>query len=258
MFKLQNCRLLSRRVTRKPIFCDWDGTITSEDTVHLLLDCLPDGDHLSECYMEAYTRFQAELPKKRYNERDTLEKEIQYQKAIKDVEMSSVNECIRTHAVSGISAARIKSQYQRLKIRKGFARFFSNCDSPFTILSVNWTKLFMGEYFNHTFGKCPKIISNELSVEGDICVGVEPINIRTGYDKLQCLPDNVVYVGDSETDVLCMIHSDVAFIIRGGSATRQLKKMGYTVKSIADRITDEDQFIELDWDDLYSIYHCKE
>ncbi|GMF37666.1 unnamed protein product [[Candida] boidinii] len=83
------------------IISDWDDTITARDTIGLIFRAIkkvkPDSEYDADHFISIY-KTQHDLfldSKKDFLTRDTVTKEIEYQKQIKAVELSSVNEMIK-------------------------------------------------------------------------------------------------------------------------------------------------------------------
>ncbi|KAG7834163.1 hypothetical protein KL943_003459 [Ogataea angusta] len=276
MNKVQNYQHLGRHfegISR--IVSDWDDTVTAKDTIAVIFDVLGKDtqygfDYFFKFYMDSFNKFQNEiLPGKSYSLRDCLEREIMYQKAIKESEKSSINEAVRLAVFRGIGKSTFENLVKKIPIRAGFESFYNyicNTNMHFSVLSINWTGLMIAKYFA-SFKKLPdQILVNEFEFDSnDICTGnvVTDIDIRTGYDKLELTKELVrneraIYVGDSSTDVLSMIYCDKAIIIKGGSASRTLSRLGYKVYSINDEISEKEakfvKYLEIeDWNDLLQI-----
>ncbi len=263
------------------IVSDWDDTITNGDTIHLIFDCLPESaphklDYFFKIYMNEYRKYHEQiLPHKPYKERNNIEKEIRYQKDIKSIELSSFDACIKQHTFKGINREQLCSQCSNVRIRDGFNEFITYImkqtkDDPlFEILSVNWTSAFISEYLKRMLGKNTiPIYSNDLKFDNDgICLGISDDSrddIRTGYDKLCLLKrigsgKRIAYIGDSSTDVLSMIYSDLAIIIKGGSAANQLRNMNFQVRDINQDVIDPSENVKFlqvdDWFDVLALWN---
>ncbi|OWB56180.1 hypothetical protein B5S28_g2071 [[Candida] boidinii] len=208
------------------IISDWDDTITARDTIGLIFRAIkkvkPDSEYDADHFISIY-KTQHDLfldSKKDFLTRDTVTKEIEYQKQVKAVELSSVNEMIKVKYVENIPKSTFIHECDEVKIKSGFSKFFdgllnqnsliaskSDISSlPFIVLSVNWTSCFIEEYFEKHFNirdmldkETFKIICNEFEFDdstglstGNILDYIKGINdenfvlkdIRTGYDKL--------------------------------------------------------------------------
>lgn len=238
------------------IVADWDLTITAADTMELLFKCVPPErlqyDHFLQIYLDHYNDYTTNvLPTKWYRDRNTVQKELLYQQSMQPVELSSYNECVRLGTFKGLTKKQMSAAYTEVKVRDGFDLFYRQNTLPFHVLSVNWTSLIIGKFINGP------IHCNEFEFHDDICTGESAIgNVHTGYDKLQVLktiPGRIVYIGDSSTDVLAMIHSDLGIIMGEGSASDQLRRMGYTVYRGRD-IPADAKFVQVDsWLDVLYI-----
>ncbi len=278
---LRNYKVLRGRTSEiQKVVSDWDDTITDGDTIHLIFDCLSESaphklDYFFKIYMNEYRRYHSQvLPHKSYKERNNIEKEIQYQKDMKPIELSSFNACINLQTFKGIRKEALRSQCDKVQTRDGFIEFVMHLmkqkDHPsFEILTVNWTSVIIKEYLKRTLGEITiPIYSNELKFdEENVCVGIpdhSKEDLRTGYDKLNNLKrigfeKKVAYIGDSETDVLPMIYSDLAIVMKGGSAAKQLRNMNFTIKDINHDIispSENVKFIQVDdWFDILALWN---
>ncbi|QPG72835.1 hypothetical protein FOA43_000137 [Brettanomyces nanus] len=275
---LHNYLILSHRLNQISRYVsDWDETITAQDTIPLLFRWVPDDSpyklsYFYKIYMDSYQDYiTRQLPSKPYRARDSIANEIAYQKDMKAVELSSFEACIRLDIFRGLTKQQLESLYTDVCVKPGFPEFYSKLicrkELQFGILSVNWSSLFIKKYFKETFGSEVLVSANELSFDSNICTGksaVDSVNsIRTGYDKLVQIKlkndhlgrGKFVYIGDSSTDVLALIYSDLGIIMKGGSAAKQLRQMGFRVADINSDVLDNDadsiKFVQIDdWFDI--------
>ncbi|OWB66229.1 hypothetical protein B5S30_g1565 [[Candida] boidinii] len=276
------------------VISDWDDTITARDTISLIFRAIKkvkpnskyDAEHFKSIYQTQHDIFLDS--KKHFLSRDSVAKEIEYQKHVKKVELSSVNEMVKVKYAENIPKRSFTNECEEIKIKSGFYEFFneflnhnssngSKSDSsplPFIVLSVNWTSLFIEEYFKKNFSIRDKldeetfeIICNEFEFDestnlstGNILGHIKGIkdgnfelrDIRTGYDKLLVTEyllskygmhnsnKRSLYLGDSATDVLSMISCGKGIIMRNGNAESTLKRLGFKVTDIADLTNSKD------------------
>ncbi|EUC41534.1 hypothetical protein COCMIDRAFT_40310 [Bipolaris oryzae ATCC 44560] len=245
---------------------DWDGTITKRDTLDALVSIsaaekpdFPTMDHwksVSQAYMDDYTATLKQLiPTGALP--ITIVEEKQLLLRLKQVEQRSLD---RVHSSTiftnfthqGIeSGAKQVIESGQVQLRTGFPSFFKHIQSregdAFAILSVNWSR-----HFIHSCLAASKIsvashaiLSNELD---GISAGVpssgrivaagsrEPDPIVSSGDKLQIFEQmhevnaHKVYIGDSWTDIECLLAADLGICIRDDP-------MGSSQKTLVEALT---------------------
>ena len=91
-------------------------------------------------------------------------------------------------------------------------------------------------------GENLKIMVNELEFVNGISTGNfnESISIRTGLDKLNIVNSLIkqygktCYIGDSMTDLLSLIDSDIGIAIEEGSVIESVKKLNFPIKNLSE------------------------
>lgn len=292
---------------RRPIqlICDWDGTLTKQDTLHLVAKVayykigLPlDGEAssypapavswrtLGNAYQEAYDRHKENYQPEQ-SQRKTLAEERRWLASLKDVELTGVKGAEEAEIFKAVTAAGVESgataavQSGNIMLRPGWLdlvdmavgndpKAADKTPGSFEILSVNWSRTFirsaiLASLTKHTmtspetarrvdgYLKTQMVVhANEISglhypdgSSGRLCDSGEII--RTSADKLDILPTHchmsinanervppresqalVVYVGDSDTDMECLIAADVGICIQDEpltSAQSRLREM---------------------------------
>jgi 2-hydroxy-3-keto-5-methylthiopentenyl-1-phosphate phosphatase len=275
---------------------DWDGTITRKDTldtlVHIAANTKPDfltpghWKRVSQAYMDDYTATlkglapNSDLP-------TTIEEETALLKTLKEVEQKSLDRVGESGIFAGLRESDLEigaSQAikdKKVELREGFSSFYQSVSKDnLTILSVNWSRHFIYSCLKACDIEIPPsaILSNELS---NISSGSE----STGYimsanlphamiisssDKLERLEDirrnakenPIVYVGDSWTDIECLLAADLGICIRDepmGSSQRQLaealERLGVRCPRLKQRVVGDDG--KLFWArDFTEIHEC--
>ncbi|CAO2648968.1 Nn.00g099170.m01.CDS01 [Neocucurbitaria sp. VM-36] len=216
---------------------------------------------VSQAYMNDYTATFAELAPGGVLP-NTVEEEKYLLKTLKAVEQRSLDRVSSSGIFSGLTAAHIEAGVRKsissgqIGLRPGFAQYLesirsgsintsSQTTSLISILSVNWSQHFISSCLR-TFNtplETSTILSNEL--EG--LQGARPSNghigptngtmIISSDDKLRCLERMkkeraasgtsipIVYVGDSWTDIECLLAADLGICVRDepiGSSQRKL------------------------------------
>ncbi|CCE81979.1 Piso0_002667 [Millerozyma farinosa CBS 7064] len=256
------------KLTRKlpsAFLIDWDETITKGDTIHLVAEASnatkkrdPPFEYYVSVYNRAYDDYKQEFLTKR-GEVNSIEKEMDFQRGMKKVEMSSVNELCKLKFFEGLTVQNLVAQSSKVSLRENFLDFLGKCrlyNVPVIILSVNWTKLIMESVLrSHGFSEDSmdiQYIVNELEFSGGVCTGVfdSSRSVRTGIDKLEYLVKvrstlgDVCYIGDSSTDIPCLVNSDAGIVMENGSAIKSLQKINVSLSSLS-------QFDTLEKDVVY-------
>ncbi|KAL5122005.1 hypothetical protein ACEQ8H_000221 [Pleosporales sp. CAS-2024a] len=235
---------------------DWDGTMTCQDT----LDALVTISALSkpsfptqqgwksavDGYLSDYTWTLEALAPHGSLLPATPDGEKQLLAALKAVEQRSL---------SRVSAARIFEGLTKETITKGAAKAVADgavtlrpglvdlrraiatwqADS-LSVLSVNWSRHFIASCLSAAGAQVDAcaILANELDGihQGATSMGTISQEIVSSGDKLRCLEKmrqeshgSIVYVGDSWTDIECLLAADVGICIRDepmGSSQRRL------------------------------------
>lgn len=248
-------KALKPKSTPKLFVIDWDETITNEDTIKLVAQAAynkkkeyePKFDHFTDIYMKAFNEYNENFTSK-YGERDTIEKEIKFQTGMQNVEMSSINEIKKLKLFEGIDEEEFLAQGNQVTLKPHFTEFLTKCQElkiPVIILSVNWTKLIMqAVLLKNGFKENEnlKIMVNELEFKNGISTGNfnKAISIRTGLDKLNIVNSLIkqygkaCYIGDSMTDLLALIDSDIGIAIEEGSVIESIKKLNFPIKNLSE------------------------
>ncbi|EGV61278.1 hypothetical protein PSN45_001367 [Yamadazyma tenuis] len=220
------------------IVVDFDETITEHDTISLISQIpyttdptkTPPFEYFTNVYLQALEKYRsvANIPK-------SMAEEIEYQKGMKSVEMSSINELERHQLFNGITKQSLAEQAVKVKVKPGFSKFLSICSSrqiPVKILSVNWSSVLIRGVLAG-LGYELDVMVNELQFDGhSVCTGhFDPtISVRTGYDKYMAIEQlkrqyhnqKLIYIGDSRTDLLALLASDMGVIMESGSLIQKL------------------------------------
>jgi 2-hydroxy-3-keto-5-methylthiopentenyl-1-phosphate phosphatase len=242
---------------------DWDGTITIKDTLDTLVSIsasnkpdFPTQAHwqrVSKAYMDDYTSTLQELAPTN-NLPKTVEQEKALLQKLKAVEQRSLDRVGESGIFSGLAkkvleeGAQAAIREKKVELRNGFTEFYHAIQAEdLTLLSVNWSRHFISSCVSASGISIPEesILSNELSnlASGHTLTGyimcANPSSAPDGTivssgDKLQRLENlrkknmtttMLVYVGDSWTDIECLVAADLGICIRDeqmGSSQRQL------------------------------------
>ncbi|QLG71361.1 hypothetical protein HG535_0B04010 [Zygotorulaspora mrakii] len=179
--------------------------------------------------------------------------EIRYQQDRRLLEMTSTEEMTKRGLFKGITHSDICRYVEydprigASLLRNGFMEFISSLDSSeFYIISINWSKEFIHEVVGTSNIEASNIFCNELISQNGIYTGKFSNQILAGSDKLHELEkllrkhqsdetDNRFwYIGDSETDLLSILHPKVngLLLLDPESEKKKLMKLATEVLGI--------------------------
>lgn len=242
-------RAMSTKLPKiKAIVMDWDETITNKDTIQLVANAAyittpnfpKDWSHFSELYYSNY-----KIYTEQFGPRESLKDEFRFQKGLKQIELSSVNEYVGLELFKDVTFKTLEDQASQVEIKPNFFQVFQKLYEsgvPVFVLSCNWTSVIMAKIFkDHGFEQNEnfQIITNEFEHENEVLTGEVKDNvcIRTGADKVEHIQkllqelknsgieDCVYYIGDSSTDILPMLQVDYGVVIGEGSALKTLQNL---------------------------------
>ncbi|SCU91551.1 LAMI_0E06348g1_1 [Lachancea mirantina] len=231
------------------LISDFDETITTKDTISILGElpyrskqCEVPWSHFVETYLQGYRRYETtprklpllgpdvlagEQPITTANYDQAFQAEIQYQNSLRPIELNSLAELERTEAFTDVTETDVLdlAADQKQLIQEGFPTALPLCDE-FHVLSVNWCTDFILAVIKsstldpETLQKInpAQVYCNSLIRRGPHYTGLFEKTIVTGYDKLDKLnklvnsfPPNLTcwYVGDSESDLLSILHPKI-------------------------------------------------
>ncbi|RCK64698.1 hypothetical protein Cantr_00445 [Candida viswanathii] len=239
---IRRLSLLMKYQTTKPprvVVTDWDETVTVDDTIQYVSEVpylnnpalSPPFSYFVKNYFDNYSSYS-----KNFGERKTLDDEITFQRGILPIESQSI-ESIEQHEIfKGLTRAHFEAQAHKIQIRPGFSEFVAKCNQlriPVVVLSANWTSLMIQQaLLNHGI-QVNQIITNELIFEQGKTTGYwdRTNRIRVSQDKLNVIErrfncGDVMYVGDSGTDLLPLLHVDIPCVIENTKIVTILNNIG--------------------------------
>jgi hypothetical protein len=244
---------IKRRETKRlRIILDWDGTVTTHDTLHIVaaigyqrnqhLNLTP-WDQIVQAYILDYTQHEESYRPARLD-RKTIAQESAWLASLIDVEVRSVKRARDAGIFTGVTdndiymGAEHAIRSNKIQLRDGWMDIFAMAGHPgndmanqslVSIISVNWSGTFVRACLSAALRDSPPmqgtvdsipISSNHLQPDPSGGDSEDP-GIRTSADKLdafQKLRDSgsgpVFYVGDSPTDFDCLVAADVGFCVR--------------------------------------------
>lgn len=198
-------------------------------------------------------------------QRTTLGEEIEYLRGLRIVEQSSLARVAASELFRGFDhareAGRTDIQESRVTLRYGFKEFMDHLQSGTSsqspkvhVLSVNWSKAYIsgvlcGWHFS-------QLVANEInSLDGTIHAPPDVLDgtssapdgagpLVTSDDKLAAAkwllghtePGSVVYIGDSTTDLECLVaYGGIVMAPDGRSSLlATLRRLGYEVPHVSE------------------------
>ncbi|KAF1929676.1 uncharacterized protein M421DRAFT_4126 [Didymella exigua CBS 183.55] len=247
---------------------DWDGTITRRDTLDALVSIaasakpgspvLEEWKRVSEAYKDDYT---AALEKLAPGDKlpSTVKEERKLLLALRNVEQTSLERVSASGIFAGLTQKLLEEgasnaiDSRKVEIRDGCTEFLqskrTNDYDSLDLLSVNWSRHFISSCLmaaNTPVGH-DSIYANELdgieanrTSHGIISPkGEAKISIISSSDKLEYMTRlkeqdkrTVVYVGDSWTDIECLLEADLGICIRDEPIGSSQKKLAERLQSL--------------------------
>ncbi|XP_068671967.1 uncharacterized protein [Montipora foliosa] len=229
---------------------DFDGTCTQKDTTGLLYKATEKYHASTELEMKQLDAHWSELGKKYwtghqetvaksislhstfgsgYNEmglRSLLQEVYHYNHAMmKEVEASEL--------LKGISRESIKETAKEVKLYPGCLNVLNQINLPLYLITVNWCQDLIHAKLGHL--KHLKIFGNNLPLEGELSSGSLAKNLTSAFDKETIFQELVqsksrgsggmsIFVGDSITDLLALLKSDIGIVIGKSHTVRKVAK----------------------------------
>ncbi|KAL3424721.1 hypothetical protein PVAG01_04002 [Phlyctema vagabunda] len=273
----------SPQANRKYIL-DFDGTITKSDTISTLFSLALTTDpsqHKSQAHgaiLSGYAQdYSAHAAAYEPQSRDTLASELAFLRSLAPVEQRSFARVSASRILAGVDfslaagaavtvigdgdgevAATNGAREVRVEIRKGFTavlRELEDRQSPWAVLSVNFSRDFIAGIIRHALGRDTaggfKIISNSVDFQTGAISGPGGKRVlATCQDKRHYLQElreewreeteELVYVGDSATDLECLMDADVGIVIvnegdeEGSGLLKTLRRIGLTAVHVSE------------------------
>lgn len=262
---------MTRFWTPKLVVTDWDETITQHDTISLVAEAAyiakptfsPKFDYFSQVYLDAYAKYSKAFG----GPREDLQAEIKFQSGLQQVELSSISEMERLLLFRDVPEKLFHQQAEKVALRPGFLEFLRSAldkDIPVVVLSINWSRVFIEAAlaFHGVDTSKLRILVNDLAMDPSLGRATGRFapspSIRTGPDKLAAVQDlvrqcgpNVVYVGDSSTDLLSLLEVPLGVVMERGSVVSTLDrlKLPYVPLGTAESLDPHTLYVG-NWNDL--------
>ncbi|AGO12319.1 AaceriAEL040Wp [[Ashbya] aceris (nom. inval.)] len=196
------------------LVADFDETITTRDTLALLATIGRRGAPPFDAFSRVYAAAPAPV---RGPAHSLLQRELEYQRAAAAREQASLRALEACGYFRGVPVSRVQQLPGRAVVRPGF--FAATALFTAThVLSLGWSR----EYIARLSGLPPaQIRCNALERAGARYTGRFTRDVVTGYDKYVILGRLVAaaqgaevwYVGDSESDLPCVLRPDVTGVL---------------------------------------------
>jgi 2-hydroxy-3-keto-5-methylthiopentenyl-1-phosphate phosphatase len=258
------------------IILDFDGTITTKDTISVLANFALDhqkarGNDLTKAWQEILARYGEDFSNHFENywpnreERSSPEQEIAYHRSLEEVEMRSFARVSASGLFKGISpdlwrkAGRDMVCSGDVVVCKGFREFISDSLSQgnrCAIVSVNFSKDFISGVLEASASPNAsskiEVLANMADEEGVISGPSRSGNVMaTSSAKLASMRrllsswqthsssnGKAIYIGDSGTDIECLLAEEVIGIVMSengdGSLMEMLQRIEIKVEKLAE------------------------
>lgn len=218
---------------------DWDETLTVRDTTgeiaHAAEKCASrkySFAYFTEKYLASYAAFLDQFQRE-HGKIDSVEKEIEYQKQLRKVELESIIRLEKYDFFKGIPFITFTDLASHIELKPGSVEFLKSWKLPVYVLSINWCKSMIETCLKQHGLSDIVVLANDLEHREGVTTGSfrNDVDIRTGYDKSIILRDlkaiyngsQVIYVGDSHGDVLPIVDADVGILIENGKGKQILE-----------------------------------
>jgi 2-hydroxy-3-keto-5-methylthiopentenyl-1-phosphate phosphatase len=235
------------------VHLDWDGTISLTDTLATVAaicyaknshKAMPPWSHFSKAYMSDSAAHTASY-KPRKEDRRTLQEEFSWLESLTAIERASVQRVEAAGIFASVTTEDIQAgakdslTRQETQLRPGLKELLQRLHETggyVSIISVNWSSEFIKAFLRKTMAvegwKSPSIAvyANEIISDGNGRLNRhfadDDRGIWTAGDKKRVLVEALnpqeqsvggksVYVGDSATDLDCLLFVDIGICIRG-------------------------------------------
>lgn len=239
---------------------DWDETITTADSMHLIGDAAydhkpefePEWSFFANAYLDDYRAHQRDF-EEQYGHLEGLDREIKFQTQMAGIEQKSIDRVEQSGLFEGVPVDKIRRQSTHVSTRTGWWDLMAELKRkgiPVAIVSVNWS----GELIRHVFeahgystkeGGDVAVYANEIIEKNGVATGklsreyqadCKLNDLRTGCDKQRLVrhlrteaPGAVCYCGDSGTDILGLLEADFGIIVSKRGLLDKLTAFGLDI-----------------------------
>lgn len=229
---------------------DFDGTCTQKDTTSLLYKATDKYRTSTEAEMKRLDAHWSELGKTYWTgHQEVVSKSLSVhstpgsafnEKGLRSLlqevynyDLTMMKEVEASGLLKGISKDNIKETAQEVKLSPGCLNVLNHINLPLYLISVNWCQDLIHAKLGHL--RYLKIFGNDLLLEGERSSGHLSKNLTNAFDKEAIFQELVqkksarsegisVFVGDSITDLLVLLKSDVGIVIGKSQTVRKVAK----------------------------------
>lgn len=260
---------MSNQTNSKTFILDFDGTITKKDTINAIFKSVLEfqnsrGKDRTEAWKDIVAKYlkDYEAHIQAYNptegERSTPAEEIQFYRSLREVEVKSFDRVSESGIFSGISEEEFKDlgrqavQDGNVVIRDGFEQFLLHINeskAEWAIVSVNFSSAFIRGVLSYVKRDADiLIISNQPDAQG-VLKGHRGKVMATSDAKLEAARDLIkpmggasgsraVYIGDSGTDIECLLADGVIGLVisedRQSTLLKTMRRIKMNVVHVAE------------------------
>lgn len=245
---------------------DWDETITTADSMHLIGEAAythkpgfePEWGFFATSYMEDYRAHQKEFEDE-CGHLEGLEREIAFQERMERIEQQSVDRVEGSALFEGVPVESIRRKSSQVTVRDGWWELLAELKRRgihVAIVSVNWSGELIRQVFRAhgytTEGATSDVTvyANEIIEEDGIATGKlsrckqqdhTQNDLRTGVDKKKLVQHlkgeangPVCYCGDSGTDLLGLLEADIGIVVAKHKLVDKITAVGLRVLNVDD------------------------
>lgn len=251
------------------LFLDWDGTIALTDTLSIIVSIgyaknahreLPLWSHFADSYVADYTAHAASYRLQK-SDRRSIDQELAWLESLVDVERASIERVEAAGIFTDVTTVDVQAaavqaaEKDEMRLRPGLVELLealTQTKGSASIISVNWSGTFITESLKAAGameGQCwsfDGIWANEIEfgTSGKLTrvFAKDSRGIWTAKDKSRMLKeitgmhdrgDISVYVGDSSTDLDCMLFADVGICVRDEPIGSEQKALAEALERLA-------------------------
>lgn len=235
------------------IIFDWDETLTSHDTLSLIPE--KSLEPYVKPYLDDLAHHTSSHPLGQESSRVTLAHQLEWLDSLADVEIKSIARVQDDGLLVGWHHSNLEERLNKVKLRPGvttdLTQWLDKRRVATAVLSVSWSSAFIRAALQREGVPIVDVHANDVDVDEQTGKGTGKVmrSIRTGLDKLRematMVVDNndpndgreaggalLVYAGDSNTDLPCLLAASVGIVVAPGETSSLLDtihRLGFDV-----------------------------